>query len=489
MLGRRVPACPRRARARTHAPRLRRLGVIAAVLGIFAALAPAASADITGGVTSGAGGRSTTSACSAVDATGATAGSDYTDPAGNYSLDIYLAAGFPLTLTLHLRRSVPAVRDAPALTAAQAGGGRRRRLAAIALPAREFCAAARTASAAPPSPPTAYVDPAGGRVLSRAGGIAYLRLRDPVDATGLTVLYNGVPIGGAAAAGSGLQRPDHGARGRRLRVAHRDLRDQRRAALAHARHARRDRHDQRPARHAPSGVDVEVVIDISGSMSGTDPQFLRKDAMRALLGLVGKNDRLGAVGFDDEVRARLRPAAGLRRQQRRARHARRPAHPQPRRHRLQRRASRKGYEGLTLPGGLRPGAPQVRDLPDRRRAQRGDYDNAHLLIAANPTGRPWPVCAVQLGKEFQPDGRRAAQADRRRRPAASTRRHRRTPRSPTPSAAAWAPRRTSARSSTRTVNFKTLGKAKTLTKKLGRQDQRREVLRQLHARAASSSRC
>ena len=41
-------------------------------------------------------------------------------------------------------------------------------------------------------------------------------------------------------------------------------------------------------------------MDISGSMSGTDPQYLRKDAMRALLGLVSKGDRLGAVAFDDE---------------------------------------------------------------------------------------------------------------------------------------------------------------------------------------------
>src|SRR4029079_19061146 len=48
------------------------------------------------------------------------------------------------------------------------------------------------------------------------------------------------------------------------------------------------------------GVDIEVVVDISGSMSGTDPQFLRKDAMRALLGLVGKKHWLGAVGCDAE---------------------------------------------------------------------------------------------------------------------------------------------------------------------------------------------
>ena len=70
-------------------------------------------------------------------------------------------------------------------------------------------------------------------------------------------------------------------------------------------------------------------------------------------------------------------------------------------------------------------------------------------MAANPTGRPWPVCAVQLGAQFQP-----ADVARLKRIAAETGGQyataqtntaltRRLPR------AASAPRRTSARSSTR----------------------------------------
>ena len=56
--------------------RFGRMGIIAAVVGIFAALAPAASADITGGVTSSAGSPLYNVRVAAVDATGASAGSD-----------------------------------------------------------------------------------------------------------------------------------------------------------------------------------------------------------------------------------------------------------------------------------------------------------------------------------------------------------------------------------------------------------------------------
>ena len=133
-------------------------------------------------------------------------------------------------------------------------------------------------------------------MLSGAGGIAYLRLAIPYSATGLTVLYNGAPIGGAVPPASGYN-ADHRARDGRVGDAHRELRGRGTPisrTLGHSIGAI----TAPPATSA--GVDVEVVIDISGSMSGTDPQFLRKDAMRALLGLVGKNDRLGAVGFDDK---------------------------------------------------------------------------------------------------------------------------------------------------------------------------------------------
>ena len=102
---------------------------------------------------------------------------------GNYSLYISTSSppAFPLTVTYEY--------DDPCLPSGRAGADARRRpprptasvLPTIALPARELCAASSSsASAARRCAPTAYVDTAGGRVISGAGGIAYLRLRDPV---------------------------------------------------------------------------------------------------------------------------------------------------------------------------------------------------------------------------------------------------------------------------------------------------------------------
>ena len=69
--------------------RLRRLGFIAAVLGVFAALAPAASANVTGTVVSGTGAPLYGVSIRALDAAGAPVStSDYTDGTGAYDLYI-----------------------------------------------------------------------------------------------------------------------------------------------------------------------------------------------------------------------------------------------------------------------------------------------------------------------------------------------------------------------------------------------------------------
>ena len=198
-----------------------------------------------------------------------------------------------------------------------------------------------------------------------------------------------------------------------------------------------------------SGVDVEVVIDISGSMSGTDPQFLRKDAMRALLGLVSKGDRLGAVAFDDEFEpvfdlqsvtdANSGALATLADQ-----------------HILNRGgtdynvAFTKGYEGLTLPAVYSPARPKYVIFLTDGAHNASDYNNGHLLMAANPTGRP--VARVRGAARLAglpAGGRRRGSSASPPRPAASTRPHDERRAHATRSAAAWAPRRTSARSSTR----------------------------------------
>jgi hypothetical protein len=444
---------------------LRRVGIIAAALGVFAAFAPAVSADITGAVTSGAGSPLYSIYVRAVDATGASVTSDYTDGAGQYSLYISTSTppAFPLTITYQYDDPCLPYTSAP-LTATQAAAADGAVLPTMGMAALEFCAASSSnfGSTAPPS--SAYTDPAGGRVLIPAGGIGYLRLPIPSTATGLTVLYNGGAIGGStgstysgyyaqitapAAGGSGALSATYAINGVPQSRTFATL-----VVIGQV--------SAPPASSA--GVDIEVVIDISGSMSGTDPQFLRKDAMRALLGLVGKNDRLGAVGFDDAFEpvfdlqsvtdANSGPLAQLADQ-----------------HILDRGgtdyniAFAKGYEALTLPAVYNPArAKYVIFLTDGAH-NASDYNNGHLLMAANPTGRPWPVCAVQLGSQFQP-----ADVERLKRIAAETGGQYATAQSNTALSDAF--RRclgtaTNQRTIVDTnVTFKALGKAKRVTKKI-----------------------
>ena len=332
---------------------LRRFGLIALVIGAFAAFAPLASADVSGIVTTASG--QPLSACVRADA-----------PAALTS-DTRRAGVYNLSSPLHARRrsrspSATSQRSVPGLGA---GATTRRSPPQHDLPRSApgtHSAARRLNFGSGAAEPSGYVDPASGRVLSPIGGVTYLRLPIPYSATGLTVLYNGVAIGvstGTTYSGyyAQITRPA----GRLGPTALSST-----ACFAHLGTMVVIGAITAPPASS-KGVDIEVVIDISGSMSGTDPQFLRKDAMRALLGLVGKNDRLGAVGFDDQFEpifdlqsvtdANSGALANLADQ-----------------HILDRGgtdynvAFAKGYEAHAR--RLRPRAPQVRDLPDRRRAQR-----------------------------------------------------------------------------------------------------------------------
>ena len=50
----------------------------------------------------------------------------------------------------------------------------------------------------------------------------------------------------------------------------------------------------------PTGVtDLAAIVDISGSMSGSDPSFRRRDAVQLLVDLAGQGDRVMATAFDD----------------------------------------------------------------------------------------------------------------------------------------------------------------------------------------------
>ena len=334
----------------------------------------------------------------------------------------------------------------------------------VGLAGLEFCATSSSNFGSTAAPPSAYVDPAGARVLTPAGGIGYLRLPIPSSATGLTILYNGAAIGSSATTTYGgyyaqFTAPPAGGSGALTATYTVD-------GVAYARTLGTlvviGAITAPPA--SSKGVDIEVVIDISGSMSGTDPQFLRKDAMRALLGLVGKSDRLGAVAFDDTFEpvfdlgsvtdSNSGALAKLADQ-----------------HILDRGgtdynvAFAKGYEALTAPPVYDPARPKYVIFLTDGGHNAGDYNNGHLLMAANPTGRPWPVCAVQLGTEFQP-----VDVDRLKRIATETGGQYAT--AQTNSALSDAFRRClGAATNQRTivdtsVTFKALGKSKQITKRI-----------------------
>jgi von Willebrand factor type A domain len=442
---------------------LRRLATIATALGLLAALAPAASADIPGAVVSGSGVPIYGVYVKAVDATGASAGTDTTDPAGQYSLRVFPSSPpvFPLTVTYTYDDPCAPYATAD-LTATQAAGADGTALPTIGLAALAFCPASSSSFGSTAAPPSAYVDSAGSRVLSPAGGVGYLRLPIPYGATSVTVLFNGSAIGGSTTTGynAAFTAPATGGSGA-LTASY--VYDGAPYSRALGTLVVIGQITAPPASSA--GVDIEVIVDISGSMNSTDPQFLRKDAMRALLGLVSKSDRLGAVGFDDKFEpvfdlqsvtdansGSLAQLAGL--------------------HIINRGgtdynvAFAKGYEALTLPAAYDAERPKYVIFLTDGGHNAGDFNNGHLLMSANPTGRPWPVCAVQLGKQFQADD-----VARLKRIAIETGGEYATARTNTALSDVFR-RCLGAATNQRTivdtsVTFKALGKAKTITKTLG----------------------
>lgn len=155
-----------------------------------------------------------------------------------------------------------------------------------------------------------------------------------------------------------------------------------------------------PSRTPATGatnLDLVNVVDISGSMSSNDPTFRRKDAVGLVLDLSRTGDRVGAVGFD----SRAESIFGLTRIAGRSTV-----------NRLRRLANKRivNRGGTDYDRGLRAAFTQLSKAPDPSRpkaaifltdgAHGGSYDNTHLKFAANGTGRPWPICVVQLGRSF-----------------------------------------------------------------------------------------
>lgn len=153
-----------------------------------------------------------------------------------------------------------------------------------------------------------------------------------------------------------------------------------------------------PPVRLPGPIDIEAIVDISGSMGGTDSKFIRKDAMSLLADLVRPGDKLGAVGFDDKYQPifPLTTITGVPAVANSLKAAARKA--------IINRGSTdynvgmsQAYAALTTTPGVDPNRQKgVIFLTDGGH-NAGAYGNGHLLFALNSSGRSWPVCAVQLG--------------------------------------------------------------------------------------------
>ncbi len=380
--------------------KLRRSATIAAVTCACGVLAPGAAADITGVVRSSAGTPLARVYVEATDAAGTRVTSDMTNESGDYTLQFFEPTTFPLTVTYEYDDPClpPATQT---LTTAQPAAADGTMLPAPALPARPFCAESRAVFGRAAEPSSAIVDGAAGHVISPAGGIAYLRLPIPSAATGLAVLLDGIAIGGPAIStfssyavqitapvtgGDGTLTAGYEIDGQKYSLKLGTM-----EVIGAA----------GPLLPATGGIDVEVAVDISGSMNGTDPQFLRRDAVRALLALVGRQDRLGALAVDDEVEPifGLQPVTDLNTE---ALGKLSDAQIVNRGETDYSVAFANLYEALTQPAVYDPGRPKLIIFVADGGQNSGDYDNGHLRLAANPSGQRWPVCTVQFGSQFQP---------------------------------------------------------------------------------------
>jgi hypothetical protein len=150
----------------------------------------------------------------------------------------------------------------------------------------------------------------------------------------------------------------------------------------------------------PSGTaDIAAIVDISGSMSGNDPTFRRKDAVEDLINLSDQGDRLVGTGFDDafhEIFPRT-TIAGQSTKSSLIRLARK---------NIVNAGGTDYNDGIGAAFDALAADPENPQVPKAAifltdgAHNSGDYQNAHLRFAFNGTGRPWPICVIQLGTSF-----------------------------------------------------------------------------------------
>lgn len=374
---------------RSRRPRLLRSAVLAVLLALCAAAT--ANADITGRVTTPAGQPVPGAFVRAAASDGSLAGADTTDANGAYSLFTgSRPAPFGLSASFTDR-----CRESPGDELTATGGpvpdGA---VANLVLDPYPFCATDFPPSSA--APPTGFADAPGRRVLSKPGGLTYLHVLAPSDAEGLTVrLADGtsigtsenrdaIPVTAPAAPYDGPINLTYTSDGAPFQVPLGTLTSTPIAPPA-----------------PPRGpFDLAAIVDVSGSMLQNDPSRRRTGAVQLLVDLASPGDRIAAVGFDNGFRP-IFPRTAI-------------TSSLAVKARLKRQAAarigefggtdyntgiRAAFDALTA-APLNPQVPKGAIFLTDGGHNAGVYDNAHLRFAFNGTGRPWPICVVRLGTQF-----------------------------------------------------------------------------------------
>ncbi len=364
----------------------RRSAALAGVLTLCAT--GTAHADITGTVTNATGFPVAGASIRVTEADGSFADFETTDANGAYRITTSALTGDvpPFTVAATYSDSCKPFGSSELTSASGpiADGA----VQSFTLDAFPFCAVGGATD------PTGNAWPERGQVLSGPGGVTYLRVLAPSSATGFALtLADGTVVGGGdgysnltltapASAYNGALNLSYTSAGAPIS---RTLGTLISGPVANP--------------NPPTGVtDLAAIVDISGSMSGNDPTFRRKDAVQLLVDLASQGDRVVGTGFDDAFteifpRTTIAGAAGKNALKRLAR---------------QRIVNDGGtdynigiataFDALSA-DPLNPATPKAAIfLTDG--AHNGTYDNAHLRFAFNGTGKSWPICVVQLGSGF-----------------------------------------------------------------------------------------
>lgn len=375
----------------TARPRLlARSALLAGMLTLCASAT--ALADVTGTVTTSAGVAVPGASVNLTEADGSSAGFDTTDANGAFTLS---TAGDtpPFTVTATLSDDCrPSGSNNLSATAGPVNDGAVQNLV---LDPFLFCSTTFTPSGRPDATGNAW--PERGQVLSPPGGTTYLEVLAPFSATNFVLtLADGTPVGGGTDENLLTLTAPPSYNGP-LNLTYTD------AGATTTRTIGTLIAGTVVNPNPPSGpTDLAAIVDISGSMGGTDPTFRRKDAVQLLIDLADQGDRLVGTGFDDaftEIFPRTTIAGNATKNALKSLARRRIVNDGGTDYNVGIGAA---FDALAA-DPLNPNTPKAAIfLTDG--ANGSTYNNVHLRFAFNGTGRAWPICVVRLGRSgFSPE--------------------------------------------------------------------------------------